>query len=293
MTPERGLAVVGGEQVVPLGAEERRDHADQRTVVVDDENAGHQSAPPSGMLNANTLPVLPLTWSSYQRLPPWASTTRRQEKRPMPAPDTSSLPKRTNGSKIRRRSSGGTPGPSSATRTIARSFRLATDTVIAVPGGAYLVALWTRPPTTSAVRRLSPRAHSGVPARGPQGRCQPLGLRRRFGERQAVPVLALAGLLREEVEVAAHGRERRAQVVRHDRDEVGPRAVELAEALGGRALEGVERRLVDRERGLVGERAGEGDLGLGELRLPGHRERHDPDDAVAGDEPRPEPVRRG
>src|SRR5258708_7074057 len=171
MTPERGLAVVGGEQVVPLGAEERRDHADQRTVVVDDENAGHQSAPPSGMLNANTLPVLPLTWSSYQRLPPWASTTRRQEKRPMPAPDTSSLPKRTNGSKIRRRSSGGTPGPSSATRTIARSFRLATDTVIAVPGGAYLVALWTRPPTTSAVRRLSPRAHSGVPARGPRSRC--------------------------------------------------------------------------------------------------------------------------
>src|SRR5258708_3589196 len=124
MTPERGLAVVGGEQVVPLGAEERRDHAGQRTVVVDDEHAGHQSAPPSGMLNANTLPVLPLTWSSYQRLPPWASTTRRQEKRPMPAPDTSSLPKRTNGSKIRRRASGGTPGPSPATRTIARSFPL-------------------------------------------------------------------------------------------------------------------------------------------------------------------------
>jgi len=58
-----------------------------------------------------------------------------------------------------------------ATRTIARSFSLATETVIPVPAGAYFVALCTSPATTSAVRRLSPRAQSGAPARGPRSVC--------------------------------------------------------------------------------------------------------------------------
>src|SRR5260221_7471603 len=168
---ERGLAVVRGEQVVSLGTEERGDHPDERAVVVDDEDARHRSsARASGTLNAKMLPGAP-SRSSYQSVPPWASTTRRHAKRPMPAPEIASDPRRTNGSKIRRRSSGRTPGPSSATRTSARSFSFVTVTSMRVPGGAYFVALCTRPATTSAVRRLSPRTQSGPPARRPRSLC--------------------------------------------------------------------------------------------------------------------------
>ena len=58
---------------------------------------------------------------------------------------------------------------------------------------------------------------------------------------------------------ADHG-EWRAEVVRDDRDEVRARPLELPEALGGLALERVERGLVDRERRLVRERADEPDF---------------------------------
>ena len=85
---------------------------------------------------------------------------------------------------------------------------------------------------------------------------EPLDLRGRFGHRH----LRRAVLLAEKVEVPADHRERRAQVVGHHRDEVRARALELAQALGRLQLERVQRRLVDRERGLVRERADEAHL---------------------------------
>ena len=110
---------------------------------------------------------------------------------------------------------------------------------------------------------------------------EPLDLGRRFGERQA---MAVPALFSEQVEVAANDREGRPQVVGHDRDEVGPSPIELAQALGGPPLQRVERGLVDREGSLVREGADECHLGLGEFRLSGHVEGDGADEPIAGDE---------
>jgi len=70
--------------------------------------------------------------------------------------------------------------------------------------------------------------------------------------------------------------------MRDDRDELAPCALELSQALAGPPLQGEERRLVDRERGLVRERPDEGDLRLGEGDLTGDAERDRAEESVAG-----------
>src|SRR2546425_5951699 len=165
VTPQRGLAVVRGDNLIALLTEEGRDHADELAIVVDDEDVAQRVADgvparASGRVNAKTAP--PPAASSSQRSPPCPSTTRRAAKRPTPDPGTSSCATpRAYGSKMRARSCGGTPGPSSCTRTMARSSARSMRTAIRVPSGAYFVALCTRPAMTSAVRRLSPRTKSG------------------------------------------------------------------------------------------------------------------------------------
>src|SRR2546430_670301 len=161
MTAKRRLAVVCRDDLVPLLAEQGGDQADELAVVVDDEDVAQLAADAvparaRGRVKAKTAP--PLGPSSSQRSPPWPSTTRRAAKRPIPDPAMSSCATpRAYGSKIRARSCGGTPGPSSCTRTIARSSARSMRTAMRVPSGAYFVALCTRPATTSTVRRLSPR----------------------------------------------------------------------------------------------------------------------------------------
>src|SRR5438093_3892414 len=170
--PQGRLAVVRGDHLVAILSEERRHHADHRALVVDDQDARHARASvASGTLNANTPP--PPAFSSYQMSPPCASTTRRDAKRPMPDPGSSACAAaRTYGSKIRARSCDATPGPSSSTRTTPRSRRRSTLTLILVSSGAYFVALCTRPASTSAVRRRSPRTQIAAPSRGPASRCR-------------------------------------------------------------------------------------------------------------------------
>ncbi len=84
--------------------------------------------------------------------------------------------------------------------------------------------------------------------------------------------------------MAAYDGERRAEVVRDDRDEVRPRPLELAEALGRLALEGIERRLVDRERRLVRESTDEPHLLLEELLVVGNLQHHGAEKTVVRDE---------
>src|SRR5205823_8355404 len=86
--PERGLAVVCGDDLVALLAQQRRDHPDERALVVDHEdraqrNAGSAVARASGTVNAKTAPP-PSGESSTQMSPPCPSTTRRDAKSPMP-----------------------------------------------------------------------------------------------------------------------------------------------------------------------------------------------------------------
>src|SRR2546423_3618138 len=115
VTTQCRLAVVRGDHLVAVLAEQRRDHPDEGALVVDDEDAAQRDAAEavsgaSGSENAKTAP--PSGASSTQISPPCASTTRRDANRPMPDPGTSSLPApRAYGSKIRDRSFGGTPRP--------------------------------------------------------------------------------------------------------------------------------------------------------------------------------------
>src|SRR5207248_4816047 len=72
--PERGLAVVCGDDLVALLAQQRRDHPDERALVVDDEDraqrdAGSAVARASGTVNAKTAPP-PSGESSTQMSPP-------------------------------------------------------------------------------------------------------------------------------------------------------------------------------------------------------------------------------
>src|SRR5207247_864522 len=92
---QRCFAVVRGDDLVAVLAEQRRDHPDERALVVDDEDAAQREAASavaraSGTVNAKTAP--PSGASSTQISPPWPSTTRRDANRPMPEPGTSSLP---------------------------------------------------------------------------------------------------------------------------------------------------------------------------------------------------------
>src|SRR5437773_471943 len=70
VTAQRGLAVVGGDDLVALLAEQGRDHPDELAIVVDDEDVAQRvadglSARASGSVNAKTAP--PPTASSSQR----------------------------------------------------------------------------------------------------------------------------------------------------------------------------------------------------------------------------------
>src|SRR5207237_3799714 len=74
MPPERGLAVIRGDDFVALLAQERRDHPDERALVVDHEdraqrNAGSAVARASGTVNAKTAPP-PSGEASTQMSPP-------------------------------------------------------------------------------------------------------------------------------------------------------------------------------------------------------------------------------
>src|SRR3989442_5426371 len=91
MAAQRHLAVVGGDDLVTLRAEELGDHAHERRLVVDDEDDAQRAgvaegatARARGMLNANTAPTP--GGASTQMSPPCASTTRRDAKSPMPDP---------------------------------------------------------------------------------------------------------------------------------------------------------------------------------------------------------------
>src|SRR5712691_10142605 len=178
MPAQRHLAVIRGDDLVTVRAEELGDHAHERRLVVNDEDDAQRAGVAEGatvrargMLNANTAPAP--GGSSTQMSPPCPSTTRRDAKSPMPDPGASSCAApRAYGSKMRTRSGGGTPGPSSCTRTIARSSARSMRTAMRVPDGAYFVALCTSPATTSAVRRLSPRTKTGCPERGPLSLCR-------------------------------------------------------------------------------------------------------------------------
>ena len=68
--------------------------------------------------------------------------------------------------------------------------------------------------------------------------------------------------------------------MRDNGHEVGARPLELAESLGRLALESVERCLVDRERGLVRERADETHLLLEELLVVGDLQHHGAEEAI-------------
>src|SRR5207302_5287643 len=113
--PQGSLTVVCGDDLVALVTEKRRDHSDERALVVHDEDAGQRDAVSAGArargkVNANMAP--PSGASPAQMAPPCPSTTRRDAKSPMPEPGTSSMPTpRALGSKIRARSFGGTPRP--------------------------------------------------------------------------------------------------------------------------------------------------------------------------------------
>src|SRR2546429_4364272 len=143
MPAKRRLAVIRGHDVVAILAKQRRDQADERAVVVDDEHARHRTvvevvARASGTLKEKTAP--PSAASSTQRSPPCPSTTRRDAKRPMPEPGRSPCAApRAYGSKIRARPCGRTPGPSSCTRITARSSPPSMRTLILLPSGAYLL----------------------------------------------------------------------------------------------------------------------------------------------------------
>ena len=80
--------------------------------------------------------------------------------------------------------------------------------------------------------------------------------------------------------------------MRDDGDEVRARALELAEALRRLPFEGVERRLVDGERGLVRQRADEADLLLLEFDVVGDLEDHRAEEPVADEERQRDVVER-
>src|SRR5207245_10519821 len=93
--PQGGLAVVCGDDFVAFIAKKRRDHTDERALVVHDEDARQRDAVSavaraSGKVNANMAP--PSGPSSTQISPPCPSTTRRHAKSPTPEPGTSTIP---------------------------------------------------------------------------------------------------------------------------------------------------------------------------------------------------------
>ena len=82
----------------------------------------------------------------------------------------------------------------------------------------------------------------------------------------AVGLGCLGGCLGEEVEVGAYHCQRRAQLVRHDRDELGPRLVEAAQAVELRLGLELEAPALDHAGEQLGDRRQAFDLDPGESR---------------------------
>ena len=122
--PDGGQAVVGRDDLVALGADERGDGADHRRVVVDDEDAeGRRLAitaarpirrppRPAGRRRSAPRPARPARTTGGA---PIDSTSRLAAYSPIPEPRAVCVSRRAYGSKIRSRHSSGMPGPSSET----------------------------------------------------------------------------------------------------------------------------------------------------------------------------------
>ena len=100
-----------------------------------DGSSASSESSASGSVTTKRAP--PPSASRSSTRPPWASATARTiaSPRPLPPPAAVSPAPRAKRSKIRSRSSGGTPGPRSETSSTASPSRRRADTVTGVPGG--------------------------------------------------------------------------------------------------------------------------------------------------------------
>src|SRR5207247_2534496 len=138
------LALVAG------AAQRRGDHLRHALLVVDDEDArGHAAA---GRRSVKRAP--PPVRSPTSIRPPCASTIWRATARPRPVPRGRVVKK---GSKMRARSSGGTPGPESATAISTPPSAAAAASATSPPLGAASAALASSPRSTWQMRSPSAR----------------------------------------------------------------------------------------------------------------------------------------